>query len=39
LRVLAAFKLNPYEILDLDWMPSATVTDQDIRASYSLHSY
>ncbi|GAA5895748.1 hypothetical protein JCM8208_005076 [Rhodotorula glutinis] len=38
LRVLAAFKLNPYEILDLDWMPSATVTDQDIQRQYRKKS-
>lgn len=31
MRVLACFKLNPYEILDLNWMPGAGVTDQDIR--------
>ncbi|GAA5843256.1 hypothetical protein JCM9279_002039 [Rhodotorula babjevae] len=38
LRVLAAFKLNPYEILDLDWMPSANVTDQDIQRQYRKKS-
>lgn len=31
MRVLQCFKLNPYEILGLDWMPGAGVTDQDIR--------
>jgi DnaJ family protein C protein 8 len=36
LRVLAAFKLNPYEILDLNWMPSAGITDTDIRSSALL---
>lgn len=36
LRVLAAFKLNPYEILELDWMPSAKITDTDIRESPPL---
>lgn len=34
-RVLAAFKLNPYDILDLDHMPGAKVSDQDIRAPVS----
>ncbi|BGP50888.1 DnaJ sub C member 8 [Rhodotorula kratochvilovae] len=37
-RVLAAFKLNPYEILDLDCMPSAGVTDQDIQRQYRKKS-
>lgn len=31
LRVLGAFKLNPYEILDLNFMPAAKVTDAEIR--------
>jgi hypothetical protein len=30
---LSAFKLNPYEVLELDWMPSAAVTESDIRES------
>ncbi|GJN93640.1 hypothetical protein Rhopal_006697-T1 [Rhodotorula paludigena] len=38
LRVLAAFKLNPYEILDLDWMPGAGITDQDIQRQYRKKS-
>lgn len=38
-RVLAAFKLNPYDILDLDHMPGANVSDQDIRASSALSSW
>lgn len=33
MRVIGAFKLNPYEVLELNWMPSATVTEADIRAS------
>lgn len=33
MRVLQCFKLNPYEILGLDWMPGAPVSDQDIRKS------
>lgn len=36
LRVLQCFKLNPYEILGLDWMPGAGVTDQDIRQFRSI---
>lgn len=32
MRVLGAFKMNPYEILELDWMPAAGVTESDIRA-------
>ncbi|GAA6023519.1 hypothetical protein JCM10207_005702 [Rhodosporidiobolus poonsookiae] len=38
LRVLAAFKLNPYEILDLDWMPSAAISDSDIQRAYRKKS-
>lgn len=30
--MIGAFKLNPYEVLELNWMPSATVTEADIRA-------
>ena len=36
MRVLQCFKLNPYEILGLDWMPGAGVTDQDIRQFRSI---
>ncbi|GAA5985143.1 hypothetical protein JCM10908_002540 [Rhodotorula pacifica] len=38
MRVLACFKLNPYEILDLNWMPGAGVTDQDIQRAYRKKS-
>ncbi|GAA5974349.1 hypothetical protein JCM11641_006752 [Rhodosporidiobolus odoratus] len=38
MRVLAAFKLNPYEILDLNWMPSAGTTDTDIQRTYRKKS-
>ncbi|BGP34626.1 DnaJ sub C member 8 [Rhodotorula toruloides] len=38
LRVLGAFKLNPYEILDLNWMPSAGTTDSDIQKTYRKKS-
>lgn len=31
LRVVGAFKLNPYDVLDLNFMPGGCVTDQDIR--------
>lgn len=31
LRVIKAFKMNPYEILELNWMPSAKVTEPEIR--------
>ncbi|BGP19276.1 hypothetical protein JCM10213_008206 [Rhodosporidiobolus nylandii] len=37
-RVLGAFKLNPYEILDLNWMPSAGLTDADIQRAYRKKS-
>ncbi|SCV73306.1 BQ2448_7232 [Microbotryum intermedium] len=30
-RVLKAFRMNPYEVLQLDWMPSANLTEADIR--------
>ncbi|CEQ41676.1 SPOSA6832_03397 [Sporobolomyces salmonicolor] len=38
LRVLAAFKLNPYEVLELDWMPAAGITDADIQRNYRKKS-
>ncbi|KAK4046735.1 DnaJ sub C member 8 [Microbotryomycetes sp. JL201] len=38
LRVLKAFKMNAYEILELDWMPNAGVTDADIQKSYRKRS-
>ncbi|GAA6033011.1 hypothetical protein JCM8097_000097 [Rhodosporidiobolus ruineniae] len=38
LRVLAAFKLNPYDILDLNLLPSAGVTDSDIQRTYRKKS-
>ncbi|KAK4049212.1 DnaJ sub C member 8 [Microbotryomycetes sp. JL221] len=38
LRVLKAFKMNPYEILELNWMPNAGVTDADIQKSYRKRS-
>lgn len=34
-RIVGAFKLNPYEILELDWMPTAGVSEPDIRESSS----
>ncbi|SGY43248.1 BQ5605_C001g00005 [Microbotryum silenes-dioicae] len=30
-RVLKAFRMNPYEVLQLDFMPSANLTESDIR--------
>lgn len=33
MRVLRAFKLNPYDILDLDWNPHNKPSDSDIRTS------
>ncbi|GAA5946637.1 hypothetical protein JCM3765_000328 [Sporobolomyces pararoseus] len=38
MRVIACFKLNPYEILELNWMPDATVTDKDIQRKYRQKS-
>ncbi|POY76252.1 hypothetical protein BMF94_0447 [Rhodotorula taiwanensis] len=38
MRVLACFKLNPYEILDLNWMPKSGVTDADIQRAYRKKS-
>ncbi|GAA6059715.1 hypothetical protein JCM10212_000243 [Sporobolomyces blumeae] len=38
MRVIGAFKLNPYEILELDWMPGAGVTDSDIQKNYRRKS-
>ncbi|GAA5895844.1 hypothetical protein JCM6882_001394 [Rhodosporidiobolus microsporus] len=38
LRVLGAFKLNPYEILDLNLLPSAGITDSDIQRTYRKKS-
>ncbi|EGG05172.1 uncharacterized protein MELLADRAFT_116908 [Melampsora larici-populina 98AG31] len=37
-RVIAAFKLNPYDVLDLDMTNPTTVTDADIRKSYRKRS-
>lgn len=37
LRVIKAFKLNPYEILDLNWMPSQKPTESEIRQSLQTH--
>ncbi|GAA5821622.1 hypothetical protein JCM11251_000939 [Rhodosporidiobolus azoricus] len=37
-RVLGAFKLNPYEILDLNLLPGAGVTDSDIQRTYRKKS-
>ena len=31
MRIVGAFKLNPYEILELNMMPSYTVTETEIR--------
>ncbi|GAA5936097.1 uncharacterized protein JCM15063_002709 [Sporobolomyces koalae] len=38
MRVLACFKLNPYEILELNWLPDSGVTDQDIQRAYRKKS-
>ncbi|KAL8280196.1 hypothetical protein RQP46_007526 [Phenoliferia psychrophenolica] len=38
MRVIGAFKLNPYEVLELNWMPSATVTESDIHKNYRKKS-
>ncbi|ORY77586.1 hypothetical protein BCR35DRAFT_314304 [Leucosporidium creatinivorum] len=38
LRVIKAFKLNPYEILDLNWMPSQRPTESDIQKTYRKKS-
>ncbi|KAM0791905.1 hypothetical protein ACM66B_004159 [Microbotryomycetes sp. NB124-2] len=38
MRVLKAFKMNPYEILELNWMPNAGVTEADIQKSYRKRS-
>ncbi|MBW0519801.1 hypothetical protein O181_059516 [Austropuccinia psidii MF-1] len=37
-RIIAAFKLNPYEILELDMTNPSAVTDADIRKSYRKRS-
>ncbi|SDA02879.1 BZ3500_MvSof-1268-A1-R1_Chr11-1g03201 [Microbotryum saponariae] len=34
-RVLKAFRMNPYDVLQLDFMPSANLTESDIRKSPS----
>lgn len=41
MRIINAFKLNPYEILELNMMPSYTVTETEIRSSApsSLHFF
>lgn len=36
LRIVGCFKLNPYEILDLNFMPSAGIESSDIRTSSDL---
>ncbi|GAA6019286.1 hypothetical protein JCM11491_001302 [Sporobolomyces phaffii] len=38
MRVIACFKLNPYEILELNWMPDSGVTDKDIQRAYRMKS-
>ncbi|GAA5838972.1 hypothetical protein JCM3766R1_004545 [Sporobolomyces carnicolor] len=38
MRVIGCFKLNPYEILDLNWMPDSGITDKDIQRSYRSRS-
>jgi DnaJ family protein C protein 8 len=36
LRIIACFKMNPYEILELDFMPSSTITESEIRESKTI---
>ncbi|KAI5475563.1 hypothetical protein MNV49_001159 [Pseudohyphozyma bogoriensis] len=38
MRIVKAFKLNPYEILDLDMMPGNGLTDTDIHKVYRKKS-
>ncbi|KAM0747099.1 hypothetical protein T439DRAFT_329346 [Meredithblackwellia eburnea MCA 4105] len=38
MRVVSAFKLNPYEILELNFMPSVTITDTEIHKTYRKKS-
>ncbi|GAA5988433.1 hypothetical protein JCM5350_005310 [Sporobolomyces pararoseus] len=38
MRVIGCFKLNPYEILELNWMPGSEVTDKDIQRKYRQKS-
>ncbi|KDE04615.1 hypothetical protein MVLG_04994 [Microbotryum lychnidis-dioicae p1A1 Lamole] len=37
-RVLKAFRMNPYEVLQLDFMPSANLTESDIQKTYRKKS-